>query len=67
MKNTYQLSQNKDILIIVSESGEITAVRVADIDKRRDSAIASKDLNIEQFDAQIEEYEKQIAFVSENI
>lgn len=66
MKNTYQLSQNKDLLIVTQENGDMSVVKVSDIKKKRDAAVDSKELNLKQFDDQIQEYERQLAFVAEN-
>ena len=64
MKNTYQLSQNKDILIIIDESGDITTEHIANHDKKLKASQDSKELNLKAFDTQIEEYQRQIDFVA---
>jgi hypothetical protein len=61
--NTYQLSEHLDVLIIESPSGDVSAEKIINLRKKLKAMQDSKQLNIQTFDAQIQEIQDQIAFV----
>lgn len=65
--NTYEITSDKQAIVITDTEGIKTLVPVAELTTRRQAVEDSKALNIQTFDTQLSEIDRQIAFVSENI
>jgi hypothetical protein len=64
--NTYELTGDKRAIIVTDGvTGEKTLTPVADLVNKREGVQNSKDLNISIFDKQLEELDRQIAFIEE--
>lgn len=64
--NTYELTEDKKAIIVTYPDGMKSLFNVDDIANLKQGVINSKALVTQDFDKQIAEYDRQLAFIAES-